>query len=167
MEGLTEGLLRSGQSIKGRPCRIDIATAKREERDERLSSGNWREGHQVVERPLGMSSARGGSSVIGPGECRNPLALGNWRETAKPVEVITQPVYSAGPSRKESMTEVGVPSGPGKKPELKLTPRTKPVVEGEQLATEDYNKSKKPNPFGQAKPREIVLAEKKESVEEI
>lgn len=165
MEGLTEGLLKSGQSIKGRQCRIDIATAKREERDERLSSGNWREGHQVVERSLGMSSARGGTNTVSPGECRNPLAMGNWRETAKPVEAIAQPVPSVSPSRKESMTEVEIPPAPVKKPELKLTPRTKPIVEGEQLATEDYKKSKKPNPFGQAKPREIVLAEKKESGE--
>lgn len=159
MEGLTEGLLKSGQSVKGRPCRIDIATAKREERDERLASGNWREGHQVVERPAGMGAPRGGPAADGPSEYRNPLAAGNWRDTAKPVEVVSQPVSSMQPSRKESMTAVA-PLAPGKKPELKLTPRTKPVAEGEQLATEDYKKSKKPNPFGQAKPREIVLAEK-------
>jgi len=100
-----------------------------------------------VERAPPAGAARGGSANLVP-------ERGNWRDTAKPVE------DASLPPRKPAETTVQ-PAVKSKKPELKLTPRSKPVVEGEQLASDEYKKSSKPNPFGDAKPKEIVLAEKK------
>ncbi|PJF19141.1 putative RNA-binding protein [Paramicrosporidium saccamoebae] len=140
VEGLTEGLLRS------RPCRIDLASAKSEERESRIAAGNWRDGHQVVESSrMERAAPRGAAPVFAPS--------GNWRDTAKPVDAEKPAFRSAPVETKPAMT--------GRKPEIKLLPRTVPVEsDGQKLATGDYQKSSKPNPFGAAKPREIVLAEK-------
>jgi hypothetical protein len=75
---------------------------------------------------------------------------GNWRDTAKPVDA-DKPAFRSAPAETK----------PVRKPEIKLLPRTVPVESDDQkLATGEYQKSSKPNPFGAAKPREIVLAEK-------
>lgn len=106
-----------------------------------------------MERGPAAGAARGGPA--------NTFSeRGNWRDTARPTEKSSLPPNHPRKSA-ESATAQSVAKS--KKPALKLTPRSKPVVEGDQLASEEYKKSNKPNPFGDARPKEIVLAEKKES----
>ena len=164
--------MKGGQILKGRPCRIDIATSRG--RDDRSPApGNWREGtHQVVDQSESGRNLSASHATRGPLSAPPPMA--NWRETARPVENIERSSPGADlagrfPGRRESpsLASGGLASrgptatsrGP---PQLKLTPRTKPMAaEDEQLATDQYSKSNKPNPFGAAKPREIVLAHKR------
>lgn len=136
--------------LKGRACRVDLASSKGGE--SRLGAVNWREGHNVVDR------APRSESMLSRG-APSPITQGNWRETAKPVEAapLKESAHSPAtqPFRSASTTT--------KKPELKLLPRTAPVVSD---PTYQYKKSIKPNPFGEAKPRELVLAEKNPNVVE-
>lgn len=154
---------------------MDIATPK--ERDSRLTQGDWRAGHKVVERsgPAPPVAGFRRDSRPSPGSSTN-LPKSNWRETAKPVEATSTPTATptlALRSNGDKSDTNGVDTTghqqqhhhhhKGQRPDLKLKPRTKPAVESEQLATEEYSKSTKPNPFGQAKPRELVLAQKKDT----
>lgn len=143
--------------MKNRPCRVDIATARREEQDSRLSMGNWRDGHQVVESSRPRMERSTPTAPGGPSPSLAPS--GNWRETAKPVQAApTKDVSTKDAPPKASSLASAAP----KKPELKILPRTAPIEnDSEKLATDQYKKSSKPNPFGAAKPREVVLAEKK------
>lgn len=96
------------------------------------------EGRERMERP---TTALRPSAPI--------MSSGNWRDTAKPVVAeISRPA--------ESMKPVA-----SKKPVLNLLPRSAPIdEEASRLATDEYQKSNKPNPFGNAKPREVILSEK-------
>lgn len=157
--------------MKGRSCRVDIASARQEEQGNRIAAGNWREGHTIVERPNQYS--RPGEVGVRMERSSGKVATfsapqGNWRDTAKPVESAPSPVHSS--FVRDTTKPSTPPVIPTRKPDLKLLPRTAPIEPEEgKLATEDYKKSSKPNPFGAAKPREIVIAEKQsfnEAVEE-
>ena len=166
MDGLTEALLRSGKPLRGRACRVDLANQREESAGaSRIAAGNWREGHQVVEgrprmdRPV-MAQAPEGAPAP---------AMGKWRQTAQPVFTEAAP---RGPPREGSFRPSAdlssgetMARGGGGMPVLNLLPRTAPVVsdEGARLAATEYQKSSKPNPFGSARPRELVLSKKEQS----
>lgn len=169
MDGLTEALLKSGKPLRGRACRVDLANQREESAGaSRIAAGNWREGHQVVEgrprmdRPV-MARAPEGAPMGAPAP-----AMGNWRETAQPVFAEAAP---RGPPREGSFrpsadlsSGEAMARGGGGKPVLNLLPRTAPVAsdEGARLAATEYQKSSKPNPFGSARPRELVLSKKEQ-----
>lgn len=158
MEGLTEALLCNGKQLKGRNCRVEIASPRQEEREGRTLAGNWRDNHKVVESAPAFGKRADEAQGERPGRAPAVAAPpGNWRDTAKPVVAET-----ASPTMRPTFSrDTEKPSGPPKRPELKLLPRSKPVEPNEKkLATEEYEKSSKPNPFGSAKPREVVLSEK-------
>lgn len=88
-----------------------------------------------------------------------PAAQGSWRDTAKPVDADPSAFVGLPPQARPA----GTPTQPAivRRPELKLLPRTLPI-EGEERdqPAEEYKRSSKPNPFGAARPRESVLADK-------
>lgn len=129
---------------------MDLASKREEEA--RLPTGNWREGHHVVEAP---SRPERSAPLMTRAPVPASAPRGDWRATAKPVEAESRPAPSHPP-----VLRADGPKPAAKKPELKLLPRTLPVEDDNKLATEEYRRSSKPNPFGEAKPREVVLAEK-------
>lgn len=130
-------------------CRVDLASQREEET--KLPTGNWRDGHNVVEsaaRPERLALSRAPLPMAAPS--------GDWRATAKPIEAPLKPAAASQPFSLRAQD----PKPVAKKPELKLLPRTLPVEDAGKLASDEYKKSSKPNPFGNAKPREMVLSEK-------
>ena len=144
--------------LRERPCRVNLATSRRE--DDRIPEKNWREGHHIVERPFATRSEESRPRAA------PASSFANWRETAKPVEtaeVLSSAQQPQGPARKAA-----IPPHAQQRRSIKLDigALALPTDKSDALATEEYSKSGKPNPFGVAKPREIVLAEKKTESEE-
>ena len=119
-----------------------------------MAAGNWRDNHSVVESAPAFGRRAEEPQGERPGRAGGFAApAGNWRDTAKPVAVDAQPARFGDRPAASGL--------PPKRPELNLLPRTAPVEsDDKKLATEQYQKSSKPNPFGSAKPREVILAEK-------
>ncbi len=91
IEGLTAALMKSGQMVAGRPCRIDVSSSKREEREPK-AFGNWRGDNQVVEQsdvisrygpPRVMSRDRPGMAMDAPS---GGAPAAHWRGGGQVVE---------------------------------------------------------------------------------
>lgn len=121
--------------FNGRPCRIDIGSAKAGSQSE-LDGKNWREGHKVVERASSFESRPPVRSGSFASSISNESS--NWRSTAKPVEA----------ARSDSFARP-----------ITSSPRLSAVTTDKDDAPKAPVKPK-PNPFGAARPREEVLASK-------
>lgn len=172
-DGLVKGLLKNGTILNGRYPRIDIAQARSGggggEGESRSFANNWRDTpHEVVNVAVRPSSAvdSGKSryndrpierSKFVPVENAPSSAAAttkmSWRETAKPVAA--EPISSVKPADPRP-------------PKLNLLPPTvKPSGSTEpRLAPEYSQKPPKSNPFGAARPREQVIAERTTTKEE-
>lgn len=170
-DGLVKGLLKNGAILNGRYPRIDIAQGRGGGGDysgePRAFAGNWRDTpHEVVsssrgeQRPGFASAAPPRSnppmdrtidrSKFVPVAAERPQPAGSWRETAKPV--VAETIKPA-------------PAADAGRPKLNLLPpSSKPASSTTEprLAPEYAQKSPKSNPFGAARPREQVIAERKD-----
>lgn len=127
--------MKSGQSLNGRPCRIDIGTSKGEPEQE---NRNWREGKVVDRAEFGGFESRDKKDLRGPRADSFASAAttqSDWRSTAKPVEVAPKELFAA-PFRRDS---------------------ARPPVKEDVTCIHSKPKA---NPFGAARPREEVLAAK-------
>lgn len=155
-EALVKGLMIHGQMLKGRYPRMDITEGRPSESNSPFASaGNWRDNPHRVNESSSRAPAPSPSSGFSPAApVPTRAAPMDWRSTAKPVEAAPVAPKVEAPAAFVS-----------KKPEIKLQPRTKPVED--QAASDiapEYRKAKS-NPFGSARPREVVLGSKEAAVE--
>lgn len=175
-EGLVKGLLKNGTILNGRYPRIDIAQARSGEGESssRSFANNWRDTpHEVVsvavrpsstgdsgksrftnDRPIERSKFVPSENAPLPAAAATTTKM-SWRETAKPVAAEPIPVKP---------TKTADP----RPPKLNLLPPTvKPSGSTEpRLAPEYSQKPPKSNPFGAARPREQVIAERTSNTKE-